>query len=80
MRLRQVETGHTRKQNTILDEIRRMRGTVPDVLLTLHYRPDLFGGPFSELLQAVARGPSGWSVGQRELFAAFVSAKNACRY
>ena len=50
------------------------------VLKTLHYRPELFGRPFSEALQDVMRGPSDWSVGERELFAAFVSAQNQCPF
>lgn len=80
MRLSCVETGHGPEQKAMLEEMGRLRGSVPDVVLTTHYRPELFGGPFCDLLQAVARGPSDWSVGQRELFAAFVSRMNACRF
>ena len=32
------------------------------------------------LLQDVMRGPSDWSVAERELFAAFVSAQNQCPF
>ena len=53
---------------------------VSDVGRMLGYRGNLFGGPFSELLQGVMRGPSEWSVGERELFAAFVSAQNQCPF
>ena len=52
----------------------------PDVVRTLLYRPELFGHPFSLLVEGVLRGPSGWSVGERELFAAFVSRQNQCPY
>ena len=31
-------------------------------------------------LEAALRGPSDWSVGERELFAAFVSRTNQCTY
>jgi len=48
----------------------------PDVVRTLRYRQQLFGRPHSAHTQAVMRGPSEWSVGQRELFAAFVSHLN----
>ena len=48
------------------------------VLKTLHYRPELFGRPFSAALEVALRGPSDWSDGERELFAAFVSALNQC--
>jgi hypothetical protein len=53
---------------------------VSDVVLMLQYRPELFGQPFSEALQEVMRGPSPWSVAERELFAAFVSAQNQCPF
>jgi hypothetical protein len=51
---------------------------VVDVRNVLAHRPELFGEPFSRALQEVMRGPSAWSVGERELFAAFVSARNQC--
>ncbi len=50
------------------------------VVKTLLYRPDLFGGPFSDELDRVMRGPSDWSVGERELFAGFASALNQCLF
>jgi hypothetical protein len=53
---------------------------VSDIRRTLTYRADMFGQPFSAYLQAVLRGPSDWSVGERELFAAFASRKNQCEY
>jgi hypothetical protein len=51
-----------------------------DVVRTMRYRSELFGRPFSAALQRVMRGPSDWSVGERELFAAFVSAQNQCPF
>jgi hypothetical protein len=51
-----------------------------DVVRTMSYRPELFGRPFSAALQRVMRGPSDWSVGERELFAAFVSCRNQCPF
>ena len=50
------------------------------VIKTLLYRPELFGEPFSEELDVVMRGPSDWSVGERELFAGFASALNQCLF
>ena len=50
------------------------------VLKTLHYRPELFGQVFSNALDAAMRGPSDWSPGERELFAAFVSSLNQCPF
>ena len=52
----------------------------PDVMRVLTYRPNLFGDPFSLCLENVMRGPSNWSVGERELFAAFVSRTNQCPF
>ena len=50
------------------------------VLKTLNYRPELFGRPFSDALHEAMRGPSDWSAGERELFAAFVSSLNQCPF
>ena len=63
----------------MLAEIRERAGTEPlGVVKTILYRPELFGLPFSAALQQVMRGSSDWSPGERELFAAFVSAQNQC--
>lgn len=51
-----------------------------DVVRTLSYRSEMFGEPFSRALQRVMRGASEWSVGERELFAAFVSVQNQCPF
>lgn len=53
---------------------------VSDIRRTLSYRPELFGQPFSAYLEVVLRGPSDWGIGERELFAAFVSHTNQCTY
>ncbi|MES1248008.1 MAG: hypothetical protein ABUS54_10085 [Actinomycetota bacterium] len=54
---------------------------VSDIGQALQYRPDLFGGPFSAFLQELMRErASDWSVGERELFAAFASALRQCPF
>jgi hypothetical protein len=53
---------------------------VPDVVRALAYRPELFGEAFSNAIDALLRGPSDWSIGERELFAAFVSRQNKCPF
>lgn len=50
------------------------------VLKTLHYRPEIFGRPYSDVLDVAMRGRSEWSAGERELFAAFVSSLNQCPF
>ena len=81
MRLACVDSGHDPSDAQVLDLIRTQRGAEPpDVLKTLHYRPELFGRPFSDALDLAMRGPSDWSDGERELFAAFVSSLNQCLF
>lgn len=81
MRLSKVERGHRLKHKLLLGMIRVVSGrSAPDVVKTILYRPDFFGRPFSALCQATLRGPSKWSVGERELFAAFTSRLNECRF
>jgi hypothetical protein len=79
MRLRVVEHGHRLPQKLILGMIRLMNGRrAPDIVRTLFYRPEFLGRPMSAWTQAVMRGPSEWSVAERELFAAFTSKLNQC--
>lgn len=81
MRLPRLNHGHRLPQKLLLGLIRLMSGhRAPDVLRLLFYRPELFGKPFSVWTQQVMRGPSEWSVGERELFAAFVSNRNRCLF
>jgi hypothetical protein len=81
VRLLCLEGGHDPREAQVLDAIRERRGAEPpDVLKTLHYRPELFGRPYSDVLDRAMRGPSDWSSGERELFAAFVSSLNQCPF
>jgi hypothetical protein len=81
MRLQVVDSGHAPADAAVLEQIRAARGIEPvGVLKTLYYRPELFGRPFSAALQEAMRGPSNWSAGERELFAAFVSSLNQCPF
>jgi uncharacterized peroxidase-related enzyme len=58
----------------------RSRTKPDDIARILLYRPGFFGRPYLRLLRAVMRGRSEWTVGERELFAAFVSRRNACTF
>ena len=53
---------------------------VPPVQAEEMYRPEIFGRPYSDALDQAMRGPSDWSAGERELFAAFVSSLNQCPF
>ena len=51
-----------------------------DVVKTLSFRPEYFGTPFNELMQEVMRGPSEWSIADRELMATYISKTNECEF
>jgi hypothetical protein len=81
VRLQVVEHGHAPAEAAVLDELRARTGAEPSgVIKTLYYRPELFGEPFSDLTDRAMRGPSEWSPGERELFAAFTSLLNQCPF
>lgn len=81
MRLKAVERGHRLAQKAKLGLIRLVsHRRAPDILRTLFYRPEFFGHHASAWTQAVMRGPSRWTVGERELFAAFTSRLNQCPF
>ncbi len=81
MRLTAVRKGKGLSKKLFFTMIRVVSGMpAPDVIKTLHYRPEFFGRPFSAWVQRALRGPSAWSVGERELMAAFVSRQNQCPF
>lgn len=79
MRLPKVESGHTLSQKLRIGVIGLASGgRAPDVVRTLRYRKEFFGDAMSPLIHQLLRGPSDWSVGERELFAALTSRLNRC--
>jgi hypothetical protein len=81
VRLAVLDHGHTLGKKALLAMIRVMsRQPVHDVIKVMLYRPEFFGGPMGQVVQEVMRGPSEWSVGDRELMAAYVSKTNECEY
>jgi hypothetical protein len=81
IRLSVVDHGHAPAQAAFLQEARERSGREPlGVVKTLLYRPEIFGRPFTEELHGVMRGPSDWTPGERELFAAFTSSLNQCLF
>jgi hypothetical protein len=81
MWLKKVETGQPFRFRLLIAVLTvKYRARVPDVIRTLTYRPELYGTAYNEWLQTLMRGDSGWSVGERELFAAFTSRCNQCPF
>lgn len=81
MRLSILDRGHSFKTKALFVLMRALsRQRVPDVVKTVTYRPDFFGNPMNEVFQEAMRGESAWSVGDRELMAAFVSKTNECEF
>lgn len=80
MRLAVLESGHRDAAAGVLEQMKDALGIdeAPGVTATLLYRPEFFGKPFADYLNDCSRGESDWSVGERELFAAFVSKLNQC--
>jgi hypothetical protein len=75
-----LELHHAPEMAAEIEQLRERDGYVSDISLVLRYRPELFGRPYSELLQEVMKRPSEWTEAERELFAAFVSALNQCPF
>lgn len=53
---------------------------VPDAAKLVFYRPDFYGARAKKFTHEAMRGPSAWSVADRELMAAFVSKVNECAF
>ncbi len=81
MRLQILDSGHSFATKALFALIRTVsRQPVLDVIKLVKYRADFYGGPMSEVTHEAMRGPSTWSVGDRELMAAFVAKTNQCEF
>ena len=79
MRLRKLRNGHGIRQRLVLSLAHLITLSEPvDVVKTFTYRPGYFGRHFCDLGHALLRGPSEWTVGERELFGAFTASLNQC--
>ena len=81
MRLPQLDTGHTIGKKALFVMIRTVsRVPVPDVVKTLMYRPEFFGTPMGVVFQTAMRGPSEWTIAEREMMASYISKVNECEF
>jgi uncharacterized peroxidase-related enzyme len=81
MRLAILDTGHSLGTKALFVLIRAAsRQPVLDVIKLVKYRADFYGTPMQGVTQEAMRGPSAWSVADRELMAAFVAKTNECEW
>jgi uncharacterized peroxidase-related enzyme len=81
MRLPSYETGRRPAQRAFVALTGLLGSPINDVGKVAMRRPEFFGRPFMALAHGALRGRrSGWSVGEREMFAAVVSQANSCAF
>jgi len=77
MRLDILNRGYGPGTKALFAVIRMASGhPLPDAAKLVFYRPDFYGARAKEFTHEAMRGPSAWSVGDRELMAAYVSTVN----
>jgi uncharacterized peroxidase-related enzyme len=77
MRLEILNSGYRPGTKLLFAVIRLFSGQpVPDAAKLVFYRPDFYGTRAKKFTHEAMRGPSAWSVGDRELMAAYVSKVN----
>lgn len=81
MRLQILDNGHGFGTKVLFALIRTVsRQPVLDVVKLVKYRADFYGKPMGAMTQEAMRGSSTWSVGDRELMAAFIAKTNQCEF
>lgn len=81
MRLDILNNGYKWSTKLLFTIIKAVSGyPLPDAARLVFYRPDFYGTPAKQFTQRAMRGPSSWSVGDRELMAAYVSRINECAF
>jgi uncharacterized peroxidase-related enzyme len=79
MRLTILDRGHRLRTKALLALVRLVsRQPVVDAVRLALYRPEFYGA--GDLTHEAMRGPSAWSIGDRELMAAYVSKVNECPF
>jgi len=81
MRLSDIERGERFTDRLLIALISRVAGMrLPDAARVAFYHKKFLGGPLGAWTQASMRGPSEWSVGERELMAALVAKWNSNQF
>jgi len=81
MRLQEIDRGDSIFNRLLIAFISLVSGMrLPDAARVAFYHKDFFGSPMGAWTQAAMRGPSAWSVGDRELMAALVAKWNSCDF
>jgi uncharacterized peroxidase-related enzyme len=81
MRLPDIERGDGVANRLLIRFISMVSGMrLPDAARVAFYHKDFFGTPMGAWTQAAMRGPSPWSVAERELMACMVAKWNACAF
>jgi uncharacterized peroxidase-related enzyme len=81
MRLSILNHGHGLATKALFSVIRMASGhPVLDIIKLVKYRADFYGKPMGAVTQEAMRGPSAWSVADRELMAAVVAKSNTCAF
>lgn len=77
MRLDILDRGYRPGTKLLFALVRLFSGhPLPDAAKLVFYRPDFYGARAKKSTHEAMRGPSEWSVGDRELMAAYVSTVN----
>lgn len=81
MRLNVLNHGYSRSTKMLFAIIRLFSGhPLPDAAKIVFYRPDFYGTHAKAFTHEAMRGPSAWSIGDREVMAAYVSKVNECAF
>jgi uncharacterized peroxidase-related enzyme len=81
MRLEILNHGYNLGSKVLFTLVRLFSGQpMPDAAKVALYRPDFYGARAKEFTHEAMRGPSAWSIGDRELMAAYVSKVNESEF
>jgi AhpD family alkylhydroperoxidase len=81
MRLPEIDRGDDFTNRLLIGFISIVSGMrLPDAARVAFYHKNFFGAPMGAWTQAAMRGPSTWSIGERELMAAMVAKWNSCAF